>query len=265
MRKLIISVVLLSQSAAAHEFWIEPLTYQVDVGANLVGHLANGEIFEGTRIPFWRGAFRQFQVVRDSQVHRVPGRHGSLPALNMLAPGEGLNVVVYESRLARVSYESLAEFAAFAEQKGFPDIEARHEELGYPLENFTEIYTRYAKSLIAVGNGAGSDRREGLETEIVALTNPYTDDLKKGMRVQVLYQGEPRAKALVEVFEKTASGAVEATRHRTDAEGIAAIPVKPGRSYLFDAVVLRVPAPDLARKQDAAWETLWASPTFAVP
>lgn len=262
---LILILVLLSQPAAAHEFWIEPLDFQVEPGARLVGHLANGEFFEGTKIPYWRGGFRRFLVVQDSQERGVPGRNGGMPALNMVAPGEGLNVVVYESNVARVSYESFAEFAAFAEHKDFPDIEARHKEKGYPLENFTEIYTRYAKSLIAVGDGAGADRREGLEAEILALTNPYTDDLSDGMRVQVFYQGEPRANAQVEVFEKTAHGAVEITRHRTNAKGIATVEVKPGCSYLFDAVVLRVPAPALASEQNAAWETLWASLTFAVP
>jgi hypothetical protein len=265
MRTLTFLLVLLSQTAAAHEFWIEPLEYVTEPGGRLVAHLVNGDSFEGTKIPYWRGGFHEFRVIQGSRLRGVPGKNGAMPALNMPAPGEGLNVVVYQSKVSQVTYETLAEFVEFAEQKDFPDVEARHRQMGYPEEDFTEAYTRYAKSLFAVGGGAGADRHEGLEAEIVALTNPYTDDLSDGMRVQVFFQDAPRGNALVEVFEKSAEGEVEITRHRTDASGIATVPVKRAHRYLFDAVVLRVPAPDLAGKADAVWETLWASLTFAVP
>ena len=265
MRLFALCLALLSHTAAAHEFWIEPLAYQVDPDGRLQGHLVNGEHFEGRKFPYLSGTFRHFIVIRGSEVRAVQGRNGSLPALDVAPSGPGLNVVIYQSNMARVTYEQFEEFASFAEHKDFPDIETRHNELDYPQNNFAEVYTRYAKTLIAVGDGAGADRREGLETEIVALTNPYTEDLGGGMRVQVFYQNAPRANAQVEVFEKAPDGTVETSRHRADPEGIAAIPVKAGYSYLFDAVVLRQPAPNVAAKQDAAWETLWASLTFAVP
>jgi hypothetical protein len=54
------------------------------------------------------------------------------------------------------------------------------------------------------------------------------------------------------------------TLHRTDADGIASLPVK-GFSYLVDAVVLREPTAELAAEAEIAWETLWAALTFGVP
>ncbi len=65
-----------------------------------------------------------------------------------------------------------------------------------------EAYSRYSKTLIGVGKSAGADRRTGLETEIVALTNPYTDDLSRGMRVQLFYRSEVRPNAQIAVFFK---------------------------------------------------------------
>ena len=128
------------------------------------------------------------------------------------------------------------------------------------MDGFTERYSRHAKSLIAVGSGAGSDRESGLETEFVALENPYTF---KGdtLPVQLFYQQKPRAAAQVEIFERAPDDSVSITLTQTDTEGRADIPVKPGHTYLLDAVVLRPSDPETG----AIWETLWAALTFAVP
>ena len=74
-----------------------------------------------------------------------------------------------------------------------------------------------------------------------------------------------RADAQVELFEKAPGGAVEITYHRTDARGIAMLPVRPGHAYMADAVVLRAPSAALAAERGVAWETLWAELNFAVP
>ena len=63
-----------------------------------------------------------------------------------------------------------------------------------------ETYRRYAKSLVAVGDGKGSDRDVGLDTEIIALANPYTDDVSGGLPVLVTLYGEPRKDAQVETY-----------------------------------------------------------------
>jgi len=69
----------------------------------------------------------------------------------------------------------------------------------------------------------------------------------------------------VELFEKAPDGTVEITLYRTDAEGIATLPVKAGHSYLVDHVVLRIPSDELIEASEVEWETLWADLTFGVP
>ena len=115
-----------------------------------------------------------------------------------------------------------------------------------------------------MGSGAGADAPVGLDTEIVALKNPYTDDPSTGLPVQVMYQGTPRAEAQIEVFEKMSSGTVRVFTLRTDAHGQATVPTLPGRSYLLDAVVLR-PTGNTDPDAGPLWHSLWASLTFAVP
>jgi hypothetical protein len=250
---------------AAHEFWIEPLDYQVPPDGNLTGHLVNGEAFAGVTYSFLPQRFTRFDLAMADSLAPVEGRLGDKPALNLPAPAEGLAVAAYVSQIDVVRYDEFAAFLRFAAHKDFPDMDARHRAAGHPETGFGEAYSRFAKTLIAVGAGAGADRRLGLETEIVALANPYVDDVTEGLPVQVFSGEDIRADAQVELFEKAPDGTVEITYHRTDAEGVALLPVRPGHSYLVDAVLLREPAPDLAAARDVVWETLWASLTFAVP
>ena len=126
-----------------------------------------------------------------------------------------------------------------------------------------ERYSRHAKSLVALGDGAGADREMGLLTEIMAEANPYTDDLSGGFPVRVLYQGAPRADVQVELFERNAAGDVTIRLYRTDDQGRVSVDVTPGHFYLVDSVVMR--ELEVTEDKDPAWESLWASLTFETP
>ena len=266
MARMFLVLALISAAPlSAHELWIEPLEYQVGGDGMLRADLVNGERFEGNRLSFLPNRFERFELLTGAGPVPVENRIGNRPALDQPAPAEGLTVVVYESTPSTVVYAEFEKFLSFARHKDFADIEARHRAAGHPTENFAESYSRFSKALIAVGDGAGADRRVGLETEIVALANPYTDDLGGTLRVQVFYGDEVRADAQVELFERAPDGTVAVTLHRTDAEGVAALPVRPGHEYMADAVVLRAPAPELVETRGVVWETLWAELNFAVP
>ncbi|WP_299164895.1 DUF4198 domain-containing protein [uncultured Tateyamaria sp.] len=248
--------------ATAHEFWIEAEAYQVAPSGKLVARLKNGQEFKGTTLSYFEGRFTRFDVVVGDTIRPVEGRMGDNPALDVPAPVGGLVRVVHETTPSFVTYSEWPKFQKFADHKGFPDIAARHAANGFPEVPFKERYTRHAKALIGVGDAAGSDKALGLKTEFVALTNPYAPDFDGMMTVQVLLDGAPRIDAQVEVFDRDPSDAVTITLHRTDADGIAQVPVTPGHTYLFDAVTL---APITGETSEAVWDTFWAALTFAVP
>jgi uncharacterized GH25 family protein len=252
--------------AFAHEYWIEPKTYRFAPEERLAAGLFNGQNFSGGEFAYFDKNFRRFDLALGERVATVEGRLGDKPALNVPALGEGLNVAIYESAGDTVFYSDFTLFEKFVTHKDFKTALARHAERSLPQKDFFEFYTRHAKLLLAVGNGAGADRAYGLETEIVALKNPYTDDVAGGLPVKVLYRGAPRADVQVELFDKDQAGQVKISLVRTDAGGVALLPVVSGHSYLVDAVVLREPeegSKAMARK--AVWESLWAALTFAVP
>ncbi len=248
--------------ATAHEFWIEADTYQVAPSGKLVARLKNGQEFKGTTLSYFERSITRFDVVVGDTIRPVEGRMGDNPALDVPAPVGGLVMVVHETTPSFVTYSEWAKFQKFADHKDFPDIAGRHAANGFPDVPFKERYTRHAKALIGVGDAQGADRALGLKTEFVALTNPYAAGFDGTMAVQVLLDGAPRADAQVEVFDRDAADAVTITLHRTDADGIARIPVTPGHDYLFDAVTL---APIDDGNSEAVWDTFWAALTFGVP
>ena len=251
--------------AEGHEFWIDPVAHQVPVGEPIVAATRVGENFEGSSYSYRPNAFRRFEIAQGDALASVEGRLGDSPALSQTAPADGLAVVVHVTEDSELKYSEFAKFEKFVTHKDARWVLERHRDRDLPEEGFTELYSRYAKSLVAVGGGAGADRDFGLLTEITALANPYDDDLSGGMPVRVTYEGAPRGESQVEVFEKSSEGEVSVFTVTTDPDGRAVVPVKPGHRYMLDAVVLRAP-PDLkAATTGAVWESLWANLTFEVP
>jgi uncharacterized GH25 family protein len=261
---------LASAPVTAHELWIEPEAYQLGEDSAVTARLVNGQNFEGVEIRYFPKDFVRFTLTLGNTEQPIEGRIGDSPALNMPALGDGLHIATYQSSGAVVNYSALEKFARFAKHKDLStslgaDVLERHAARNLPTENFNEYYTRYSKALVAVGDGVGADRRMGLETELVALANPYTDDLSAGLPVQLFYGDAPRADAQIELFAKAPDGSVVVTLHRTDADGIVRLPVSPGTAYLVDAVLLREPGEGISSSRPVVWETLWAALNFAVP
>lgn len=234
----------------------------LDQGNAIVAAIRVGQDFEGGSYSYLPQNIRRFEVALDGSVMPVMSRMGDRPAMDMTLNGQGLAVIVHVTSDSSVRYKDAETFESFVTHKDAAWALDRHKKRGLPEAGFTERYSRYAKSLVAVGDGAGTDRAFGLLTEIVALANPYTDDLSAGLPVQVLFEGQPRANAQVEIFDKDGDDVRIATV-QTDGEGRAVVPVTPGHVYMLDAVVLRELQPEQAG--GAVWESLWANLTFAVP
>lgn len=251
--------------ALSHEFWIDPPEFQLPAGSVVVADLRVGEGFSGSAQPFLPMGTRRFEVLLGEDTLPVEPRIGDRPALNRLVPGEGLAIAVHVTGDSTLTYADFAKFESFVTHKDAAWTLEAHRERGLPDEGFREVYSRYAKSLIALGSGAGEDREIGLETEIVALENPYTDEMSDGIDVAVFFRQAPRSDAMIEVFERAPDDSVTVSTVRTDETGRAIVPVRPGHRYMLDAVVMREPSAELAEERDAVWESLWANLTFSVP
>lgn len=261
---LTIACLTLARAAFAHEFWIDPERFEVAPGAPIVANLRVGQDFAGSPQSYFPARFERFDVKMGDTMREVEGRLGDMPAMNMALEDEGLAIIVHETKGDSLQYRERALFEQFVVHKDLGDVLERHAERGLPELKFREAYSRYAKSLVAVGDGAGSDLPVGLKIEIVAGANPYTDELSGEIPVFVYYEAAPRQNEQVEVFERTPEGDVESFVLRTDDKGRATVPVKSGHTYLVDSVAMEDTGND-DPEAGPVWHSAWASLTFRVP
>ena len=253
-------------AAQAHEFWISPQAYQIAPGSPLQAHIRVGEAFKGSAYSYLERSTARFEIILGGQTFEHGSTIGDRPALSRAVPGAGLAIVVHETTDSRLTYRDWQKFVNFVEHKDFQGALERHADRGLPETGFVETYRRYAKSLMAIGDGSGLDQNVGLDTEIVALANPYVDDLSNGLPVKVLLYGMPRADAQVEVFVRGPEGGVITEFYRTNENGVAILNVTPGHEYQVDAVVLEARSAEPRTDEDApAWHSMWANLTFMVP
>lgn len=266
-----LALILGSGKGTGHEFWISPATYRWAPGETVLADLRVGEAFSGAEQSFVPQNFARFEILTGENAISVEGRVGDIPALRGLDLPEGLAVIVHETTAREMTWDDWDGFAAFADHKGLGDVAEMKTARGLGLTDMVrEEYFRYAKSLVAIGHGAGTDRIAGLRTELVALANPYTDDLAGAIPVQLYLDGEPRRMAQVEVFHRPAGGGeTEMSVYETDSNGIVVLPIRPGMEYLVTAVTLEAIGGEAeagaAPAGGAEWRTLWASLTFEVP
>ncbi len=251
-------------AANAHEFWIEPVATRVAVGEPLVARTFIGTYFQGEELANYPSMQVVFDVSLGVQIQPVGGEVGAVPAIDVPFLGEGLHVMRYQSRDFQLTYESYDDFLAFLAEADRMDLARTHDERGLPRENIREVYFRYAKSLVAVGNGAGSDQFMGMPWELVALTNPYTAAPGAPMRFELLFRNDPLPDAAVHVFIRAEDGTISDVRLRSDADGVATVPSEVKGLYMVNAIRVMPASERMQFMLGASWQSLWASSTYAI-
>jgi len=255
----LLGLLLTGSTLWAHDFWIEPSSFRPQPGARVAVQLRVGEHLQGDPVPRDPRRIERFAVVGPAGEKEVVGIAGSNPT-GWIAPAEsGLHWIVYDSNYA--SLEQTAEkFDRYLDEEGLERV--RHLGRSPRTEGTVrEIYSRCAKSLLAVGGNAGTgwDRVLGLELELVPERNPY--DLKAGetLPVRLLYRGQPLAGALLKAV--AANAEVSA---RSDSQGRAELRLdRPGLWLIKTVHMVPAPAAPAAPPDTGAdWESLWASVTF---
>lgn len=253
----------LSVPARGHDFWIEPSAFTPAPGQRVAVRLKVGEHFRGDPVPRYPDRIERFAAVGPSGEAPVAGVPNSDPAGFVALGTPGLHLLVYDSDHASVELEG-EKLEKYLGEEGLEAISALRAKRGQTGDPAKEIYSRCAKSLVAVGGGAGAgfdryDRIVGLPLELVPEANPYT--LKGGgeLPVRLYYGGKPLKGALVMALQKDRPE--PRLSARSDSQGRVRLRLDRPGVWLVKAVHM-VPAP---KKTGADWESFWASLTFEVP
>lgn len=259
-----------SPAASAHEYWLEPKSYTLNVGDTLVADIKNGVDFKGISYPYLKNDIVTLEAVTSSGRLPIGGRNGDSPALKTQLKSNGLHSIAFLNDASRITFQKWEKFASYVKDEGAEWVVQRHLDLGLAKEKVKEIYSRCAKTLVQVGPlvTGETDRYTGMPAELVASQNPYALQAGDRLELSLYWQGKPRANNQLRVFEKSGNLSNGDQKLRqfdltTDVNGVASFVPVAGAEYLLSSVVIFENGTEgTVNEDDVAWESYWASLTF---
>ena len=246
----------------AHDFWIEPATFQPAVGAPLPVHLVVGQRFRGDALPRNPALIERFVLVSGTGEVPVPGRPADEPAGTVTLSRPGLSWIAYRSLDSPLSLEA-EKFEEYLKEEGIEAVVAERARRGESRSPSRELFSRAAKALVRAGGvdsaGDACERPLGLALELVPEKDPYALAPGEELPVRLLWRGRPLPGALVSALPYAAPEAKLAVRSGRDGR-VRFAHLSPG-IWLVKAVHMERVEAD----PSADWRSVWASLTFEVP
>jgi uncharacterized GH25 family protein len=177
----------------------------------------------------------------------------------MLTTGAPGTYVLGTSTRPKVLGMSGEKFNAYLAEDGVPDELAARKRDGRLNEPSRERYHKHVKALVQVGATPSNHFSTvlGYPAEIVPMQNPYA--LTKGatLEVRLLSGGKPLGNQFVQYGGRTPSGGRVAQRTtRSDANGIAKIPLDRLGSYYVKFIHMQRVTGDAEANYESRWSTL---------
>lgn len=252
-------VALFTAPLTAHDFWIEPATFEPAAGATVAVRLVVGQRFRGDALPRNPALIERFVLVSGTGEVPVLGRPADEPAGTVTIARPGLSWIAYRSLESPLSLDA-EKFEEYLREEGLDAVVAERARRGESRSPSRELFSRSAKALVAVGGGgsSGFDRRLGLALELVPEKNPYALAPGEELPVRLLWQGRPLSGALVSAlpYERPEARLAQ----RSDRDGRVRLRLPGPGVWLVKAVHMVRVADDPA----ADWRSVWASLTFEV-
>lgn len=246
----------------AHDFWIEPSTFEPKLGELMRVHLRVGERFVGDPVARNEARIERFVVAGPAEERPVIGRDGMDPAGLVRLDAPGIWFVGYRSKPSSVELTAPA-FEQYLREEGLETIvaeRARRRESGMPGR---EQFSRSVKAMVRTAgttSDAGHNRAIGMTLEFVLDSDPTTAPGGQ-LPIRLLHDSQPLPNALVVAFRKSVTRDVqEMARGRTDRQGRMTIPVSSG-AWLIKAVHMQ----RAQAGSGAEWQSVWTALTFRVP
>jgi uncharacterized GH25 family protein len=256
----------------AHEFWLKPLPSPVPLGSTVKLVLEVGENFEGELVGLFAPKAASLQRLttggRQDLQALLPSREplGELP-LRLGTPGTHL--LTFDSQPSTIEL-SADKFHAYLHDEGLDFVRAQREAAGTDKTPGRERYRRHVKTLVQVSGTPGTvpasstpdltyAQRVGQRLELLPLNDPLALKAGGSLGVQVLFEQQPLAGALVKAWHKRAAQTF-IIRAITNAQGQVKFDLPYGGPWMV-SVVHMVPA---VGTSDADWDSLWGNLSFTL-
>lgn len=257
----LILLVALIGLVQAHEFWMLPNKFRFEVGEKIILDFRVGEGFEGDHWDLNQHKVEELiihnrvgETVLTDKVDKTRGNNLEYAFNNV-----GTHLIAMQSDASFIE-QSSEEFEAYLSEDGLDYIKEEREKLGEQNKTATELYTRYSKLLVQVGDRLDDTYKKpaGLKFEIIPLQNPYA--LKSGdyLDCKVLYRGNPVNGGLVKVWSHVGNR-IFLQNIYTESDGMIRFPISSTGPWMVSSVkMVRSNSPK------AEWESMWSSLVFEI-
>lgn len=253
--RALVALVALALPAAAHDWWLEPLVRDAEIGTKVEVAANVGIAWQGERVRRDPRRIQRF-VAHDALGEReVAGEPGADPLGVIALRAAGTTVIAFQSEAARVFLRA-PDFESYLREEGLDAIIELRAERGHAERVGLEQYFRCAKALVRTPAAELRDRAVGLPLELVASGDLAALAAGGSLAVELHWRDAPLAAARVVAIER--DHPTSPIVARTDAAGKAEFVLPRGGHWLVKAVHM-VEAPAATRLD---WESWWASLTF---
>ena len=258
---------LVPTRANAHEFWLSPSRYRAGAGDTVEVSAYIGTGFRGDLKPYTVPRVVRFTLrhAKEIDISKL-ARNGDAVMARFLTPDAGGALLAYEGNFADIELPG-PEFEAYLKLEGLDGPLAARQKT-HTTAPGRERYARCGKTWIAGAEPKRALAPVGLTFELTPLTDPTRAST---LAVRATYRGQPLMGGLVRAwrrplgpgerpFDPAARDSLgPVAEARTDRSGIAKLVLAGPGEWMLSTVHM-IPSAD---KQEADWESYWASLTFA--
>lgn len=266
---LIITLISISITAFAHEFWLQPNKYYLSKNDKLSVRFLVGENFTGEN---WKGNRKKVQQL----IHYLPDNK-QVDISNLLSESiegdslqlqlqqDGTHVIVFNSTNSFINLDA-EKFNAYLLEDGLQQALAFRKANGEDKKNGTEYYQRCAKTIVQVNDKFTKNctQKTSLTLDIVPDRNPceekYDMYLNKKVydnRFRIFFKGSTVKQQLVKHWYKNREGTIVQKNLTTNNRGWISIEQQPGINMISCVYMERNSSDSIAK-----WQSYWGSLTF---
>jgi len=246
-----------SNTAYAHEYWIEADNYAPEPGNTVALTVRVGQDFVGEEVLNIKDFYSDYSVSSKAGRQPVSGSLATTPPAYITIAETGTYIVGQRTVRSQVKMNP-EKFSQYLKKQGLDDA-LKNVDYSKSDENpITEDYSRCAKAIIRSGTMSETDVLStalGYTLELI----PYSDParLKAGdtFTVQLRYEDQPMANAQITGLNKHKSEFP--VKIRTDNEGYAHITLPYSGTWMLSSVYI---IPGI----DSDWESFWANLSFSL-
>lgn len=267
LRRTIVGLlfVLTATAPMAHDLFIKLDSYFVEPNSSVTIPILNGT-FELSENSITSDRVLDVSMVAGQERHNLStdswsaGEEQDTTYLSVETGSPGTYVIGASTRHRDFGL-SAADFNAYLEHDGIPDVLKARRRDGELEKDVLERYGKHVKAILQVGDERTDDYkvRLGYPAEIVPLVNPYVMSVGDELVVQCLVDGESVSGQLVIAGGQSADGTIAERNGRTDESGKIRFTIdRPGRWYIKFVHMVK-----LESDPDVDYESKWATLTFA--